>query len=132
MYKNTIGWRSQQKENAEYVNLCLNEEKLTYSHFFASQKLLGVPFNIASYALLTLMVAQVCDLEPGEFVHTLGDAHIYNNHIEQVELQLTREPYPLPKMKINPDVKDIFNFTYEDFELVDYVAHPHIKGVVSV
>lgn len=93
---------------------------------------LGVPFNIASYALLTLMVAQVCDLEPGEFVHTLGDAHIYNNHIEQVELQLTREPYPLPKMKINPDVKDIFNFTYEDFELVDYVAHPHIKGVVSV
>ncbi|WP_449623177.1 thymidylate synthase [Robertmurraya sp. Marseille-Q9965] len=93
---------------------------------------LGVPFNIASYALLTLMVAQVCDLEPGEFVHTLGDAHIYNNHIEQVELQLTREPYPLPKMKINPDVKDIFQFTYEDFELVDYVAHPHIKGVVSV
>ncbi|MEQ2528491.1 thymidylate synthase [Robertmurraya yapensis] len=93
---------------------------------------LGVPFNIASYALLTLMVAQVCDLEPGEFVHTLGDAHIYNNHIEQVELQLTREPYPLPRMKINPDVKDIFNFTYEDFELVDYVAHPHIKGVVSV
>lgn len=93
---------------------------------------LGVPFNIASYALLTLMVAQVCDLEPGEFVHTLGDAHIYNNHIEQVELQLTREPYPLPKMKINPNVKDIFQFTYEDFELVDYVAHPHIKGVVSV
>ncbi|TKC19598.1 thymidylate synthase [Robertmurraya kyonggiensis] len=93
---------------------------------------LGVPFNIASYALLTLMVAQVCDLEPGEFVHTLGDAHIYNNHIEQVELQLSREPYPLPKMKINPDVKDIFEFKYEDFELVDYVAHPHIKGVVSV
>lgn len=93
---------------------------------------LGVLFNIASYALLTLMVAQVCDLEPGEFVHTLGDAHIYNNHIEQVELQLTREPYPLPKMKINPEVKDIFQFKYEDFELVDYVAHPHIKGVVSV
>ncbi|MGG0716840.1 thymidylate synthase [Robertmurraya massiliosenegalensis] len=93
---------------------------------------LGVPFNIASYALLTLMVAQVCDLEPGEFIHTLGDAHIYNNHIEQVELQLTREPYPLPTMKINPAVKDIFQFTFEDFELVDYVAHPHIKGVVSV
>lgn len=93
---------------------------------------LGVPFNIASYALLTLMVAQVCDLEPGEFIHTLGDAHIYNNHIEQVELQLTREPYPLPKMKINPAIKDIFQFSFEDFELVDYVAHPHIKGVVSV
>lgn len=93
---------------------------------------LGVPFNIASYALLTLMVAQACDLEPGEFVHTLGDAHIYNNHMEQVQLQLTREPYPLPKMKINPDVKDVFQFKYEDFELVDYVAHPHIKGVVSV
>lgn len=93
---------------------------------------LGVPFNIASYALLTLMVAQVCDLEPGEFVHTLGDAHIYNNHMEQVHLQLTREPYPLPKMKINPEVKDIFQFKFEDFELVDYIAHPHIKGVVSV
>ncbi|MDQ0155114.1 thymidylate synthase [Robertmurraya andreesenii] len=93
---------------------------------------LGVPFNIASYALLTLMIAQVCDLEPGEFIHTLGDAHIYNNHLEQVQLQLTREPYPLPKMKINPGVKDIFQFKYEDFELVDYVAHPHIKGAVSV
>lgn len=93
---------------------------------------LGVPFNIASYALLTLMVAQVCDLEPGEFIHTLGDAHIYNNHIEQVQLQLTRKPYPLPKMKINPAVKNIFQFTFADFELVDYVAHPHIKGVVSV
>lgn len=93
---------------------------------------LGVPFNIASYALLTLMVAQVCDLKPGEFIHTLGDAHIYNNHLEQVKLQLTRDPYPLPKMKINPDVKDIFQFKYEDFELVGYEAHPHIKGVVSV
>lgn len=78
------------------------------------------------------MVAQVCDLEPGEFVHTLGDAHIYNNHIEQVELQLTREPYPLPTMKINKDVTDIFQFKFEDFELVDYVSHPHIKGEVSV
>lgn len=93
---------------------------------------LGVPFNIASYALLTLMVAQCCDLEPGEFIHTLGDAHIYNNHLEQIRLQLTREPYSLPKMKINPAVKDIFSFTYEDFELSDYVAHPHIKGAVSV
>ncbi|GGE59147.1 thymidylate synthase [Priestia taiwanensis] len=93
---------------------------------------LGVPFNIASYALLTMMVAQVCDLEVGEFVHTFGDVHIYTNHLEQVELQLTRDPKPLPKMKINPDVKSIFDFTYEDFTLEDYDAHPHIKGVVSV
>lgn len=93
---------------------------------------LGVPFNIASYALLTMMVAQVCDLEPGDFVHTFGDAHIYSNHIEQVNLQLTREPHELPKMKINPDVKSIFDFKFEDFELVDYNAHPHIKGAVSV
>jgi thymidylate synthase len=93
---------------------------------------LGVPFNIASYALLTMMVAQVCDLEPGEFVHTFGDTHIYTNHVEQVKLQLTRDPKPLPQMKINPDVKSIFDFKYEDFELVNYEAHPHIKGVVSV
>lgn len=93
---------------------------------------LGVPFNIASYALLTMMVAQVCNLELGDFVHTLGDAHIYNNHIDQVKLQLSRKPYQLPKMKINPDVKDIFSFKYEDFQLVDYTAHPHIKGKVSV
>lgn len=93
---------------------------------------LGVPFNIASYALLTLMVAQVCDLEPGDFVHTFGDVHIYNNHMEQVNLQLSREPYALPKMKINPAVKDIFSFTYEDFTLEDYVSHPAIKGQVSV
>ena len=93
---------------------------------------LGVPFNIASYALLTMMIAQVCDLEPGEFVHTMGDAHIYINHLEQVKLQLTREPKKLPKMKINPNVKDIFDFVYEDFELEGYEAHPHIKGEVSV
>lgn len=93
---------------------------------------LGVPFNIASYALLTMMVAQVCGLQPGEFVHTLGDTHIYMNHIEQVKEQLTRTPFALPKMKINPDVKSIEGFKYEDFELVDYEAHPHIKGVVSV
>lgn len=93
---------------------------------------LGVPFNIASYALLMMMMAQVCDLEPGEFIHTLGDAHIYNNHIEQVELQLTREPRKLPKMKINPEVKSIFDFTFEDFELTEYDPHPHIKGEVSV
>lgn len=93
---------------------------------------LGVPFNIASYALLTLMVAHVCDLEPGEFVHTFGDTHIYMNHLEQVKLQLTRDPKPLPQIKINPEVKSIFDFKYEDFELVNYEAHPHIKGVVSV
>ncbi|RBP89108.1 thymidylate synthase [Cytobacillus firmus] len=93
---------------------------------------LGVPFNIASYALLTMMVAQVCDLEPGEFVHTFGDVHIYQNHIDQVNLQLSRDPRPLPKMSINPDVKDIFSFKFDDFQLEDYNPHPHIKGVVSV
>lgn len=93
---------------------------------------LGVPFNIASYALLTMMIAQVCGLKPGTFVHTLGDTHIYLNHLEQVELQLTREPRKLPKMTINPDVKDIFSFKYEDFELSEYDPHPHIKGAISV
>ncbi|HEX7756382.1 MAG TPA: thymidylate synthase [Niabella sp.] len=93
---------------------------------------LGVPFNIASYALLTMMIAQVCDLEPGEFIHSFGDVHIYSNHLEQVQLQLTRAPFPLPQMKINPEVKDIFGFQFEDFELVNYQAHPGIKGVVAV
>lgn len=93
---------------------------------------LGVPFNIASYALLTMMVAQVCDLEPGEFVHTLGDAHLYSNHIDQAKLQLSRDFRPLPEMKINPEVKDIFSFTYEDFELINYDPHPHIKAAVAV
>lgn len=93
---------------------------------------LGVPFNIASYALLTLMIAQVCGLKPGEFVHTLGDAHLYSNHIEQAELQLTRDFRPLPIMKINPDVKDLFDFKFEDFELVGYDPHPHIKAAVAV
>jgi len=93
---------------------------------------LGVPFNIASYALLTMMVAQVCGLEAGDFVHTLGDAHLYNNHIEQAHLQLSREPKPLPTMKINPEVKSIFDFKFEDFTLGNYEAHPHIKGVVAV
>ena len=93
---------------------------------------LGVPFNIASYALLTQMLAQVCDLEAGEFIHTFGDAHIYHNHFEQARLQLSRQPLSLPKMKINPDVKDLFEFTYEDFELEDYESHPHIKAPVAV
>lgn len=93
---------------------------------------LGVPFNIASYALLTMMVAQVCGLQPGDFVHTLGDAHIYRNHLDQVHLQLTREPRKLPTMRINPAVKDIFGFQYEDFTLEGYDPHPHIKGEVSV
>ncbi|MBT3094329.1 MAG: thymidylate synthase [Candidatus Thiodiazotropha endolucinida] len=93
---------------------------------------LGVPFNIASYALLTMMVAQVTGLQPGEFVHTFGDAHLYSNHLEQVDLQLSREPRKLPKMKINPLVKSIFDFRFEDFELVDYDPHPHIKAPVAV
>lgn len=93
---------------------------------------LGVPFNIASYALLTLMMAQVCNLQPGDFIHTLGDAHIYLNHMDQVKLQLTREPYPLPKMKINPEVKSIFDFKYDDFELLGYQSHPHIAGKVAI
>jgi thymidylate synthase len=93
---------------------------------------IGVPFNIASYALLTLMMARTTDLQPGEFIHTLGDAHIYLNHVEQVKLQLTREPYKLPQLTINPEVKDIFKFRFEDFTLTNYVAHPHIKGDISV
>lgn len=93
---------------------------------------LGVPFNIASYALLCMMVAQVCGLEPGEFIHTLGDAHIYLNHLEQVDLQLRREPRSLPMMKFNPEVKDIFDFKYEDFTLEAYDPYPAIKGIVSV
>jgi thymidylate synthase len=93
---------------------------------------LGVPFNIASYALLTMMIAQVCDLEYGEFIHTFGDAHIYNNHFEQLELQLSRDPKPLPKMILNPEIKNIFDFDYNDFTLVDYDPHPAIKGSVAV
>lgn len=93
---------------------------------------LGVPFNIASYALLTMMVAQVCDMEAAEFIHTLGDAHIYSNHFEQTELQLSREPKALPQLKINPEVKDIFDFKFEDFELLNYESHSHIKAPVAV
>ncbi|MDB5230634.1 MAG: thymidylate synthase, partial [Chitinophagaceae bacterium] len=93
---------------------------------------LGVPFNIASYALLTLMVAQVCDLEPGDFVHSFGDVHLYSNHLEQAKLQLTRKPYNLPQVKLNPSVKNIFDFKFEDFTLENYEFHPHIKAPVAV
>lgn len=93
---------------------------------------LGVPFNIASYALFTLMIAQVCDMEPGEFIHSFGDVHLYKNHFEQAELQLTRTPFALPQMKINPAVKDIFDFKFEDFELLNYESHPGIKAPVAV
>lgn len=111
----------------------VNDGKLSCQLYQRSADVfLGVPFNIASYALLTMMMAQVCGLQPGDFVHTLGDAHIYSNHIEQVKLQLTRKPFPLPTMKINPEVKSIFDFKYEDFELQNYQSHPHIKGVVAV
>ena len=98
----------------------------------SADSFLGVPFNIASYALLLQMIAQVTGLEAGEFIHTTGDTHLYLNHLEQAKLQLTREPHPLPKMKINPDVKDIFDFKYEDFELIGYDPLPHIPGVVAV
>ncbi|MDN4525543.1 thymidylate synthase [Fictibacillus fluitans] len=109
------------------------DEKLSCQLYQRSADLfLGVPFNIASYALLTMMIAQVCDLKPGEFIHTVGDAHIYLNHLEQVKLQLTRDPKPLPTMKINPEVKSIFDFTIDDFELLNYEHHPKIKGEVSV
>lgn len=93
---------------------------------------IGIPFNMASYALLTMMMAQVTGLQPGEFVHTLGDAHIYLNHLDQVRLQLSREPYPLPVMKLNPEIKNINGFSYEDFKLENYKAHPHIKGEIAV
>ncbi|MFD1738387.1 thymidylate synthase [Bacillus salitolerans] len=116
-----------------FFQFYVNEGKLSCQLYQRSADyFLGVPFNIASYALLTMMIAQVCDLEPGDFVHTFGDVHIYLNHLEQVNEQLSREPKALPFMKINPTVKDIFKFAYEDFELMGYEAHPHIKGAVSV
>jgi thymidylate synthase len=111
----------------------VNDGKLSCQLYQRSADIfLGVPFNIASYALLTLMVAQVCDLAPGDFVHTFGDAHLYLNHLQQVELQLSRTPYPMPQMKLNPAVKDIFAFRFEDFELLNYQAHPHIKAPVAI
>jgi thymidylate synthase len=116
-----------------FFQFYVSEGKLSCQLYQRSADIfLGVPFNIASYALLTLMLAQVCDLEPGDFVHTLGDAHLYTNHQEQVELQLSRDPLPLPQMKLNPEIKDIFDFTFDDFELVDYQHHEHIKGIVAV
>ena len=129
---------------AEIDNMALPPCHLLFQFYVADGRLslqlyqrsadcfLGVPFNIASYSLLLLMVAQVCGLEPGEFVHTTGDTHLYLNHMEQADLQLTREPRPLPQMRLNPDVKNIFDFKYEDFELLNYDPHPHIKGVVAV
>ena len=132
-------WNVESDRNA-VLSACHN----TFQFYVANGKLscqlyqrsgdafLGVPFNIASYALLTMMVAQACDLEPGEFVHTFGDLHLYNDHFEQAHTQMSREPRPLPKMKINPEVKDLFDFKFEDFELVEYDPHPHIKAKVSV
>jgi len=116
-----------------FMQFYVNEGKLSCQLYQRSADVfLGVPFNIASYALFTMMIAQVTGLKPGTFVHTLGDAHIYTNHLEQVNLQLAREPRHLPKMNINPNVKSIFDFKFEDFELTDYDPHPHIKGVVAV
>jgi thymidylate synthase len=116
-----------------FVQFYVAEGKLSCQLYQRSADIfLGVPFNIASYALLTLMMAQVCGLQPGEFVHTLGDAHLYNNHLEQVELQLSRQPFPLPTMRLNPAINDIFAFSFADFSLENYQAHAHIKAPVAV
>ncbi|HAZ14597.1 MAG: thymidylate synthase [Bdellovibrionales bacterium GWA2_49_15] len=116
-----------------FMQFSVSEGKLSCQLYQRSADIfLGVPFNIASYALLTMMIAQVCDLGLGEFIHTLGDAHLYQNHLEQTKLQLSRAPYPLPTMKINPDVKNLFNFKFEDFELVGYQSHPTIKAPIAV
>jgi thymidylate synthase len=116
-----------------FVQFYIAEGRLSCQLYQRSADIfLGVPFNIASYALLTLMMAQVCGLQPGEFVHTLGDAHLYNNHLEQVELQLSRQPFPLPTMRLNPAINDIFAFSFADFSLENYQAHAHIKAPVAV
>ncbi len=116
-----------------FFQFYVSEGKLSCQLYQRSADIfLGVPFNIASYALLTMMMAQVCDLKPGDFIHTFGDAHIYSNHSEQIKLQLSREPRELPIMEINPSVKNIFDFKFEDFTLKNYNPHPHIKGIVSV
>ena len=129
---------------AEIEEMALPPCHIVFQFYVADQRLscqlyqrsadifLGVPFNIASYALLTCMIAQVCGLKAGDFIHTLGDAHLYNNHLEQARLQLTRTPYPLPVLKLNPDIKDIFDFKYEDIVIENYQAHPHIKAEVAV
>lgn len=116
-----------------FFQFYVSEGKLSCQLYQRSADIfLGVPFNIASYALLTMMMAQVCDLKPGDFIHTFGDAHIYSNHSEQIKLQLSREPRELPIMEINPSVKNIFDFKFEDFTLKNYNPHPHIKGIVSI
>ncbi|MFA3791631.1 thymidylate synthase [Aliiglaciecola sp. SL4] len=132
------------KENAKHGKQALPPCHTMFQFYVIDNKLscqlyqrsgdifLGVPFNIASYALLTMMVAQVCDLQLGDFIHTFGDAHLYTNHLEQAELQLSREPLALPKMKLNPEVKSLFDFTIDDFELVDYQSYPHIKAPVAI
>jgi thymidylate synthase len=117
---------------AQQVNQSLTHSVVHTVHFLRGINYLGVPFNIASYALLTMMLAQVCDLQLGDFIHTLGDAHLYVNHLEQAKLQLTRQPYALPKMILNPSIDDIFAFDINDFELKDYQAHDHIKAPVAI
>jgi thymidylate synthase len=116
-----------------FFQFYVNDGKLSCQLYQRSADIfLGVPFNIASYALLTMMMAQVCNLEPGDFVHTFGDAHLYSNHLEQADEQLSREPYSLPTMRLNPEVKDLFAFTFDDFEILDYRHHPHIKAPVAI
>jgi len=116
-----------------FMQFYVNDGRLSCQLYQRSADIfLGVPFNIASYSLLLMMISQVCDLEAGDFVHTLGDAHLYTNHLEQAELQLDRKPFPLPTMKLNPEVRDIFSFRFDDFELQNYEAHQHIKAAVAV
>ncbi len=116
-----------------FFQFYVNDGKLSCQLYQRSADIfLGVPFNIASYAMFTMMIAQVCDLQPGDFIHTFGDAHLYLNHLEQTETLLAREPFPLPQMKINPEVNSIFDFKFEDFELVGYESHPHIKAPIAI